>query len=172
MEIALPGEVPTKKLSQRRPKKKGIFRKLSGKFDRLTKRQRNRIQIEDLELEIQEYRDKLNDKDVELGEKEYEIAELKKQISLCDNELDKILEAKIMGNLIIGNNNIMVCNRDNESLLVKKINRLFQMCSDEFTAVAERHASLEWKMESVEVSNINEEMYKLCRKLSKVNDNF
>lgn len=95
-----------------------------------------------------------------------EIAELRRQLQIKKDEttalkqqtrqlkdyINKIVEEKAVSgnNVIIGDENVMIVDVD-LSHIKKKINRLVEISNDEFDALADRHAELRLKLESIEV---------------------
>lgn len=101
-----------------------------------------------------------------------EIAELRRQLQIKKDEttalkqqtrqlkdyINKIVEEKAVSgnNVIIGDENVMIVDVD-LSHIKKKINRLVEISNDEFDALADRHAELRLKLESIEsvLSNVH-----------------
>ena len=132
--------------------KLGIISRLRKSFRLKKKRERTKPKKKEPIQQGVDYCNEIAELKSQVQNKNDEINTLKQQTRELNDFINKIVEEKgVSGsNVIIGDENVMIVDVD-LSHIKKKINFLVEICNDEFSALADRHAELRLKLESIEV---------------------
>ena len=132
--------------------KLGIISRLRKSFRLKKKRERTKPKKKEPIQQGVDYCNEIAELKRQLQNKNDEINTLKQQTRELNDFINKIVEEKgVSGsNVIIGDENVMIVDVD-LSHIKKKINFLVEIFNDEFSALADRHAELRLKLESIEV---------------------
>lgn len=132
--------------------KLGLFSRLRKSFRLKKKRERTKPKKKEPIQQGVDYCNEIAELKRQLQNKNDEINTLEQQTRELNDFINKIVEEKgVSGsNVIIGDENVMIVDGD-LSHIKKKINFLVEIFNDEFNALADRHAELRLKLESIEV---------------------
>lgn len=132
--------------------KLGLVSRLRKSFRLKKKRERTKPKKTDLIQQCVDYCNEIVELKCQLQIKNDEINTLKQQTRELNDSINKIVEEKgVSGrNVIIGDQNVMIVDVD-LSHIKEKFNFLVEIFNDEFSALADRHAELRLKLESIEV---------------------
>lgn len=132
----------------------GLISRIRKSFRLKTKRERRKPKKKELIQQGVDYCKEIAELRRQLQVKDDKINTLKQQALEFNDFINKVVEEKgvtVSGsNVIIGDENVMIVDVD-VSHMKTKINFLVEIFNDEFSALADRHAELRLKLESIEV---------------------